>query len=759
MNRRKVFEKYMARYLLVIGLVLLCAIPFGVMAYRYIREYTISKTITRVERQVQNLDSQIEKMHLIATMMGEDEHLLGLASVRGEIPSERYLYMNYVRKRLFEIENIYDFASTSFVIFRHNPAFVSQSQVDKDWYDYYGSFLSAEGYDAEAFLQLLREPWEDSPYRVVNGIRYYDSQMENELEQAVIYKEVLTAGGSSFSGNSVIVFLIDREKMIDMLLDGEDREHTLLLITDRAGQAVVTSGEAIAQAADLGGTKEGKARIDGRDYWVIRCKGDDSGLTVTVGYPMETIADQLQAILRLLLLYVLLGCAGAVVITIMFTWHWFKPMRKVLDEVENLEDIHVEKENEYDYIRESILKLVSAKDEAELKILLADAENQAIMLENVFIRGFSSREKLEEFKRSFSWPEGDYYVVFFRLEQHKPAEDTDTAEAGESHAQPRQILLRTMELFQNQYGSTLIQLHLEHEQMTAIVPATGLTDGELQSMLQGVCEKVCEEYPACLIIGISRRQEELDEINVAFAQARQTVRAYKNKGKSRVEFYQMLYEAGKNCFHMDELRKLYDLTLCTDRAGINSIFEKMKQENLSSPEQYEFQKLEIYYTILFILHSVCQQMSIPMEENQRTVVELQKTDFSEGLEIMQQEVLKVCNLIDGKKASHNEKRRTQILEYLGANFNRPELNADLVSRELGLSEKYVYSFLKEQTGKTFSSYLEDLRMDYAVKGLKHTDWSNEKIAQESGFGSVNTFYRVFKKRTGVSPSAYRKQEE
>ena len=93
------------------------------------------------------------------------------------------------------------------------------------------------------------------------------------------------------------------------------------------------------------------------------------------------------------------------------------------------------------------------------------------------------------------------------------------------------------------------------------------------------------------------------------------------------------------------------------------------------------------------------------------------------------------------------------------NFSRPELNAVMASEELGISEKYLYALLKEQTGRTFASYLEDLRIEFARRCLEETDWSNEKIAQGSGFGSTNSFYRVFKKQTGVSPSVYRKNRK
>ena len=84
--------------------------------------------------------------------------------------------------------------------------------------------------------------------------------------------------------------------------------------------------------------------------------------------------------------------------------------------------------------------------------------------------------------------------------------------------------------------------------------------------------------------------------------------------------------------------------------------------------------------------------------------------------------------------------------------------AEIAARQK-ISEKYLSQFLKEHTGKTFAKYVEDLRVEQAKKLLKETSFSNEKIAEAAGFGSANSFYRVFKKKTGVSPGEFRGNPE
>ena len=115
----------------------------------------------------------------------------------------------------------------------------------------------------------------------------------------------------------------------------------------------------------------------------------------------------------------------------------------------------------------------------------------------------------------------------------------------------------------------------------------------------------------------------------------------------------------------------------------------------------------------------------------------------------------VCSYMEEKKKSRNSELRQNIINYMESHFMDSSITASSVSREMKISEKYLSQFMKEQTGETFASYLERLRIVKAKQYLEETDLSNEKISELTGFGALNTFYRTFHKHTGVSPKAYR----
>ncbi|MDY2850769.1 MAG: helix-turn-helix transcriptional regulator, partial [Candidatus Borkfalkiaceae bacterium] len=53
------------------------------------------------------------------------------------------------------------------------------------------------------------------------------------------------------------------------------------------------------------------------------------------------------------------------------------------------------------------------------------------------------------------------------------------------------------------------------------------------------------------------------------------------------------------------------------------------------------------------------------------------------------------------------------------------------------------------------SYIQNERLEYAEELLKTTDLPVSAIAVKAGIPDYNYFSKVFRKRTGISPKAYR----
>ena len=164
--------------------------------------------------------------------------------------------------------------------------------------------------------------------------------------------------------------------------------------------------------------------------------------------------------------------------------------------------------------------------------------------------------------------------------------------------------------------------------------------------------------------------------------------------------------------------------------------------------------LQIYYSIRGVVLNVAEKVAC------EDIRFLCTYDHQASMKKQIQNLCECCFVIgshvDAMKQSHNIQLQQGILQWLEENFSRPELNVAMVADHFGISKKYVSQFLKDQTGKSYNEYLEELRLNHAMNLLRTSDLSITEIAINCGFSTQNTFYKAFRRRFELSPSAVRR---
>lgn len=92
-----------------------------------------------------------------------------------------------------------------------------------------------------------------------------------------------------------------------------------------------------------------------------------------------------------------------------------------------------------------------------------------------------------------------------------------------------------------------------------------------------------------------------------------------------------------------------------------------------------------------------------------------------------------------------------------ANIRNSDLSLQMVSDELGITPGYFSAFFIREMDMGFSEYITNIRIEMAKKLLLETRKKINDIASGCGFQSASYFIFVFRKKTGLSPGAYRKQ--
>jgi len=96
----------------------------------------------------------------------------------------------------------------------------------------------------------------------------------------------------------------------------------------------------------------------------------------------------------------------------------------------------------------------------------------------------------------------------------------------------------------------------------------------------------------------------------------------------------------------------------------------------------------------------------------------------------------------------------KILEFTEHNFTDPELSLSRIAEVLSYNPKYISHVFKKAMNLTYSEYLRDLRVKYAISLFNEGLDSVKNVALLSGFGDPLYFSNIFKKNIGISPKEY-----
>lgn len=95
------------------------------------------------------------------------------------------------------------------------------------------------------------------------------------------------------------------------------------------------------------------------------------------------------------------------------------------------------------------------------------------------------------------------------------------------------------------------------------------------------------------------------------------------------------------------------------------------------------------------------------------------------------------------------------LEYMNENYAVQDLSLEMVSGVLALNSAYFCRLFRKATGRSFTEYLNFLRVSKSEELLRNSSLSILEISLEVGFSSVSYYNRIFKKLKNCTPTVYR----
>ncbi|SEA95106.1 AraC-type DNA-binding protein [Pseudobutyrivibrio sp. ACV-2] len=148
-----------------------------------------------------------------------------------------------------------------------------------------------------------------------------------------------------------------------------------------------------------------------------------------------------------------------------------------------------------------------------------------------------------------------------------------------------------------------------------------------------------------------------------------------------------------------------------------------------------------------IIHKITTKESMAISAAQS------EKQMEEACEIMLKEFCEIIRIIKNEKYS----ALTQSIIYSINQHYMHDVSIREIAEELNITESYMISQFKKETGMTPAIYLRQVRLKQAAHLLISTNDEIQKISGSVGIPDANYFVKLFKAEFEMTPGAYRKR--
>ncbi|MBE7054755.1 MAG: helix-turn-helix domain-containing protein [Ruminococcaceae bacterium] len=718
--------KYMTTYLLIIALfvVLLSHLYFQLRTQT--RDSILDKSYKKIENGISVIDGKIGDMYRFASLIRENSAVSSIVKFHDDLENREYYFFNKAQNAIREIQNIYDLKCS--VIFKENNFFLSDNFASENFEAQYKLYASYEKLSPYEMRDII---FSQSRY-----VSYIPSQAINHYTEG--NKDFLTCAikmpvNASMRYDSAVVFLMETEDIIDSLLNDAEKGNRFLCITNDEGETLLEfncSSHAIEESNEKYHTQ----RINNEKYYVFRKKSTYSNLTAIVGISEKAFKEELSSVLRIIQFYIFISLFLALAAC---AWFAFRQATFVKDTISLFSEKGTKKiKNDYGYIQSRVRaiseeNILYKNDKERLQEYIRDS-----MLEKMLLYGVYDHAEKADIEHYVGNSMERYVLVCVTTD------NVDIVEGMSINETVRNML-------ENKFSVITIQNGTDESNFIVLFDGSVEEIEEIKKFLKGLIHQFTS-----ITISISEIGTGIENVNMCYRQAKNMLRQIFDP-RERFICYKKSDELNINkVFDETMAKQLREFVALGQRCEVEKVFVQIR-ENLSHTVMDDEQEImQLFFEIKGSLEYA--YINILKNTEMKNLPRYNfKASLYEMINVLEEFAVLLCDSIKEKKRSRKDELKQRITEYLYDNYSNPNLCAAMVAREFSLSEKYIFTVVKEHTGKTFNEFVEGVRLDKAKEYLTQTDMPINKIASLIGFNTIDTFYKAFKRVYGIAPGKWK----
>ena len=323
-----------------------------------------------------------------------------------------------------------------------------------------------------------------------------------------------------------------------------------------------------------------------------------------------------------------------------------------------------------------------------------------------------------------------------------------------------------MEQFMNRIHSGCCTLVWKRMGILAILPGQNRTKKYYRDTGKKICN-ILEDYFGCqTLVAISAPMEDIwGGSKRALSQIKKIQEFYYYHSNEPVvlvsdveaHFWEERH-ARHDTFDISFLKKdLRQALVQQDKEKVNSVFEELSAlftEFHPAREQVVNACANLYYFFLSYVEEdalIKEEMPYPS-----VVMEILLECFT--LKAHTRWLLKFGSWVGNTMENFHRGSKTDKIveaakEYVRENYGE-KLTLAAIASKIGISQGYLSSVFKKQTGGNLNDYINQMKIEKAKELLEKHEYMMYEISDMLGFENPYYFSKVFKKLTGITPSEY-----
>jgi len=314
-------------------------------------------------------------------------------------------------------------------------------------------------------------------------------------------------------------------------------------------------------------------------------------------------------------------------------------------------------------------------------------------------------------------------------------------------------------------GMNLIEKARENSSLLKVIVISGFAEFEYaqKSIRYGVNEYLLKPFRSEKLLEVvnKARDELIKEKNneQRLASLRAEMSSYINENKLNSSYNWLIDDQFFQ--HQSLIMDRIDLNAVLKRGSrddilktVNKIIDELESVDLNREKLYV-----VLNNLILESFKIIKDLDYRVEDlleiiNKEKIEKINSENLKEIEIILKEFLLRLHDLISFNPDDKNQQIINEMKEYIAANY-QDGITLSEMARKFNLSSGHLSNLFHEETGESFSDYLNMIRLNKAKELLKTTDDKIYQIADQLGFNDAYYFSSWFKKLVGASPTTYR----